>query len=437
MKTNITVPENVQKAIDVLNSNGFKAYIVGGCVRDSILGKTPDDYDLTTNATPEEMEQCFKDYRVIETGIKHGTLTVIINHTLMEITTHRIDGEYTDNRRPNSVSFSRRLTDDLSRRDFTVNAMAYNNEVGLVDEFGGMNDLKAGVIKAVGDPDKRFEEDALRIIRALRFASVLGFKTETETAKAVMRNKELLRNIAPERIFTEFSKLICGNCADILMMYRDVFAVFIPEITPLFDLCQNNKYHIYDAWEHTVKSVEYIENELDLRLTMFFHDIGKGRFDGKNGHFYGHAEYSRKIAFDTLKRLRCDNNTINTVCTLVKYHDTPIEANKKIIKRRLNALGTENLKKLLKVKRADILAQSPEYRARLNELDEVEKICNEIISQEQCFRLKDLAVNGKDIMSLGISGKAVGETLDKLLNLVIDERLENNKDELLNYVKNI
>ncbi|MCR4926034.1 MAG: HD domain-containing protein [Clostridiales bacterium] len=435
MQIKIDMPLQVKKAIDILNKNGYKGYIVGGCVRDSLLGREPEDFDLTTDASPDEMLECFKNYRTIDNGLKHGTLTVIIDGCIMEITTHRIDGDYTDNRRPDSVSFSRKLTDDLSRRDFTVNAMAYSEQTGLVDEFNSIEDLNNKIIRTVGNADKRFNEDALRIIRALRFASVLGFEIEEETKIAIIENRSLLNNIAVERIAAELNKLVCGDCLDVLLNYREVFAIFMPEFIPTFELEQNNDHHIYKVWEHIVRSVNFAPKDKITRLTMLFHDIGKGRFDGKDGHFHGHAEYSREMAQTILKRLKYDNDTINRVCMLVEHHDDKIEISESCVKRWLNRMGQEDFKRLLDVKKADNMAKAPSYHYRQKDIAELEKVLEKVIEEKQCFTLKGLAVNGNDVMALGAKNEKVGVILNELLRRVIDDEIENDREKLLFVVK--
>ena len=432
----MNIPDNIKKVMDIFNENNFEAYLVGGCVRDSLMEKMPHDYDITTNATPNEMLEIFKEYKIIETGLKHGTVTVVINHESIEITTYRIDGEYDDNRHPKEVSFTRDLSKDLNRRDFTVNAMAFNEKQDLVDLFGGKDDLDNKLIRCVGEPNKRFNEDGLRILRALRFASVLGFNIEEKTSKSIHENKYLLHNISAERIFSEFKKILCGiNVEKILLEYRDVIAEFIPEIKPCFDFNQNNPHHIYDVYTHIVKSVASVPNKSELRLSMFFHDIGKPCVyevdnDGV-GHFKKHAVVSSEIAKTVLKRLKSDNSTINTVYTLVLNHDREISETKPAVKRLLSKLTYPVFLSLVEVKKADANA----HKNQDKNFDNILNIAEEIIQENECFSLKDLKINGYDLINLGFKGVIIGDILDNILRLVLEEKLENNKVEILDYVK--
>lgn len=440
----ILIPQAPKRALNILNENGYEAYVVGGCVRDSLLGDSPKDWDITTNALPEETEKCFIGYKIIETGLKHGTITVMIDKEPLEITTYRIDGEYLDNRRPESVEFTSDIKEDLSRRDFTVNAMAYGLNDNFIDYFQGQEDLNRKIIRCVGDADKRFNEDALRILRALRFASVLDFTIDEETSKSIFRNKMLLKNIASERIIVEFNKLLCGKNAEfILNKYRDVIAVFIPEIKPMFDFDQKNPHHIYDVWKHTVKSVVSVPPNAVQRLAMLFHDIAKPACyhvdDNGVGHFYGHPIKSSQMTKDILKRLKYDNQTINTVKELVFFHDYRAVATNKSVKKLLNKSGEYIFSLLSDIQRADALAQNPiELQEKLNRIDAVEVTAKKIISSGLCFQIKDLALNGKDLINLGVpQGKRVGEVLEMLLKKVIEEKCENTKEDLTKQVKNL
>lgn len=434
----ITIPEQVYKIIKTFESHNYKAYVVGGCVRDSILGKTPDDWDITTNALPEQTIECFKHYKIVKTGLKHGTVTIIVNHKPFEVTTFRIDGKYSDNRRPDTVEFTRNIKEDLSRRDFTINAIAYNPSIGLVDYFNGEQDIKNKIINCVGNPDLRFNEDALRIMRALRFSSVLGFKINDETLASIHKNKSLLNNIAVERISNELNKLLIGdNVKFVLQNFTDIILQIIPEIKPMIGFNQNNQYHHLDVWQHTIESVAQSPNQLIYRLTMLLHDIGKPSCytedDHKNGHFYAHPAYSADIAVDILKRLKYDNLTINCVKDLIFYHDYELKPSKKIIKRLLNKLGQQRAKQLIEIKRADIKAHNPKYIDKLKAIDKIDIMIDEIVSQQQCFRLKDLAINGNDLINLGIpKGTQIGTVLNKLMNMVIDDEIINDKQILLN-----
>ena len=431
------LPEQVKKIIDTLNAAGHEAYAVGGCVRDGLLGRAPGDYDVASSALPEETKAVFAGEKLIETGLRHGTVTVLSGGIPVEVTTFRIDGEYADCRHPDSVTFTRSLRDDLARRDFTVNAMAYSPEGGIIDLFGGRNDLDAGLIRCVGDADARFKEDALRIIRALRFASVLGFQLEEKTARAARDNKELLKSVSAERLFAELLRLLCGqNVRAVLCGYIDVIGAVIPEALPMKGFLQRNPHHIYDVLEHTAAAVEAVSPEPELRLAALLHDIGKPRCltvdDAGTGHFYGHAEISAEIAEDILSRLKSDGATRKNVVRLVREHGVQIEENERAVKRALNRLGEETFFRLLQLKRADNAAQSPENAGRRVYYDGLERLARQIIEKKQCFSLKNLAVNGDDLIALGIRpGPELGVRLNALLEAVISGKAENSREALL------
>lgn len=435
----IKIPSQVDGVLKRLSENGREAYAVGGCVRDSLLGLTPNDWDVATSALPEETERIFADCRVIETGLKHGTVTILSGGMPIEVTTYRIDGAYSDGRHPDDVSFTRNLKDDLARRDFTVNALAYNPESGLVDCFGGRQDLADGIIRCVGDADIRFREDGLRILRALRFSSVLGFSIESRTAESALRNRDLLDRIAGERIQAEFTKLLCGRgAAEVLRKFREIIAQFIPEIRPSFGFDQHNPHHSYDVWEHVLHSVDAVTPEPVLRLTMFLHDLGKPfcftqSADGV-GHFYGHAEKSAELARKILSRLRYDKKTSGTVLTLVRSHDLPLAPEERCLRRRLNRLGEQNLRLLVQVEEADTNSKSSSGGGYLASLREIPAVMDRMLEQGQCFSLKNLAVNGNDLVRAGIpEGAAVGQVLQALLDAVLDGKCPNSKTELLHY----
>ena len=436
-KANIVLPRTVETALSLLEAQGFEAYVVGGCVRDSLLGRHPNDWDITTSALPEEMQQVFRDYRVIETGIKHGTLGVLIDGTLLEITTYRSDGEYLDNRHPSFVTFSRNIADDLSRRDFTVNAMAYHPVRGLIDLFEGQRDLEFGIIRCVGNPTKRFREDGLRILRAIRFSSVLDFFIDEDTEEAILGCAGLLSGIAAERIREELCKLLCGKGAiRVLRNYVDVIGVFFPELLAMLGFEQNTKYHCYDVFEHTLHALEAEERgDLLVRLSLLFHDIGKPHCyteDSEGGHFKGHAPIGVEIAERVMRRLRFDNDSIARVKVLVERHDLPIAAERRAVRRLMSQLSSEDILRLLEVKRCDRLAHAAFFRALPAELSEIPAIMEELQREDACLSLGDLAVNGKDLIALGIpAGKTLGKTLDFLLGEVLDERLENERETLL------
>ena len=431
----IKIPDYVNKIITALEENGFEAYIVGGCVRDTLLMLTPHDFDVTTNALPEQMKQCFTSFKVVETGIKHGTLTVFVDSEPVEVTTYRIDGEYTDHRRPEEVTFTTSLKEDLARRDFTINALAYSEKTGIVDFFGGQDDLTNQVIRCVGEPKKRFSEDALRIMRALRFSATLGFGIESETSKQLLALKTTLKKIAVERISVELEKMIMGNnCYSVLMEYPTVLAEIIPEIAPCVGFEQHNKYHKYNVWEHIVMAVATSKKDRIIRLAMLLHDIEKPncfKLENGQGHFYKHEKKSADKANEILHRLRYDNDTITRVCLLIENHYfTPVNE-EKAIKKLLSKIGNEAFFQLLDVQRADANAKNDFCLDRLPILWEIEKSARGIISRGDCLSLKDLAVNGNDLMELGYEGKKIGETLKSLLVMVIDGKVANERDALL------
>lgn len=440
----ILLPDNVKEIIKNLTDNGFEAFIVGGCVRDSVLGLTPHDWDICTSAKPEEIKQCFKDYNTFDSGIKHGTISIVIEKEVFEVTTYRIDGEYTDNRHPESVTFTDDITKDLARRDFTINAMAYNECQGLVDPFDGRTDLKNGLIRCVRKPDERFVEDALRIIRALRFASVYNFRIEEQTATSVHKNANLLLNIAVERISAEFNRLICGGGAEIILNdYRDVFAVIIPEIIPMFDFDQHTKHHNRDVWRHTTHSIASIEATSLLRITMLFHDLGKPKACKRDPdgtcHFKGHPKHSAIMAEEILRRLKYPKDFIEQCIKLIIYHDVRFNGSKRQLKHVMNAIGEKNVEFLLKVQHADIMAQSDyKHKEKLQTLDLACKVFKEILAEQSCFTLKQLDINGYDLMNIGIKdGKEIGRILKLLLSFVIDEKIQNEKSALLKKAKEL
>ena len=437
----INMPLEVEFALNLLNNNGFDAYIVGGCVRDSILGIEPTDWDITTSALPPIIMKCFENYKIIETGIKHGTVTVIINNMQLEITTYRIEGEYTDNRRPDYVGFTNNISLDLERRDFTINAMAYN-KTGIIDLFGGIIDIELQKVKCVGNADIRFSEDGLRILRALRFSSVLGFEIEINTSNSIHKNRKLLKNISAERLSSEFNKLITGvNFKQILTEYSDVISVFIPEINKLSGYDKQNDSCKDDVWKHTLISMSNVTSDLALRLVMMFLNLGKSKSvanDEKNAEFLsGSSKISSDIASNILRRLKYDKSTTELVKTLIFYHDAEIEPTTKNVKRWLNKVGVSVFNELIEVKKADIKFQQCIYEEEsLNIFNQIQFIEAEVLRKNQCFNLKNLAVNGRDLIDIGINeGKKIGEILNELLNKVIDEELDNEREKLLNYLK--
>lgn len=436
----IKIPEYALIAMKELQKNGFDSFVVGGCVRDSLMGKTAHDWDMTTSAEPEETLRVFRNFRTIPTGIKHGTVTVLIDKQPLEITTFRIDGDYKDNRRPDSVRFTRNIENDLSRRDFTVNAIAYNEESGIVDLFGGLEDIKNKIIRSVGDPDRRFNEDALRIMRALRFSATLGFETEEKTAESIKRNKHLLKNIASERIRVELEKLLLGDYSEkILLDFSDVIFEIIPELKSTLNTSQNCPYHIYNVYEHIVKSVALSEKNKYIRLAMLLHDIAKPdvKTTDKNGqdHFKGHAPLSADIAYNILKRLRFDNKTVNLVTKLILHHDDRLYNSPQNIKKHASQHGFPFLYFLDQVSRADILAQNPEMSDRLFVCDKYISELKNLEKETPCLKISDLKIDGNDLIKLGFSGKEIGQKLEFLLNKVIKNEVENKKEKLIEILK--
>ena len=450
MNNQIILPSAVSSLLARLNRAGFSAYAVGGCIRDSLLGLVPHDWDICTSALPEQLRAVFQGRRTVETGLKHGTLTVIIGRTPYEVTTFRVDGDYSDHRHPDSVRFVDDLTQDLARRDFTVNAMAYSPDAGLQDPFGGQKDLAAGLIRSVGDPALRFGEDALRVLRALRFASVYGFAIDPATSAALRQKAPDLNRVAGERLREELLKLLCGRAAGpILREYPEVLAEIIPEIRPMIGYDQRNHHHSYDLWEHTVRAVEGVPPDPVLRLTMLLHDTGKPAArttdSGGEAHYKGHAAVSAEIARKTADHLRLSGAFRDRLCNLVLHHDTPlrtqageVNADRSFLLRRLNRFGEEDLRALFLIHRADRIATgytSPEredarLRARTEALDR-------LLAEKPCFTLKDLAVNGRDLTEAGLKGRAVGEALDALLGSVMDGRIPNEKEALLSEVNRL
>ncbi|MCR5627534.1 MAG: CCA tRNA nucleotidyltransferase [Lachnospiraceae bacterium] len=444
----INLPEDVSRIIKTLTDAGFMAFAVGGCVRDSILGRVPSDWDITTSAKPMEIKSLFR--RTIDTGIEHGTVTVMIKERSYEITTYRIDGNYSDGRHPDSVEFSTDLDEDLKRRDFTINAMAYNDEVGLVDNYGGIEDLDAHIIRAVGDPKERFKEDALRIMRAFRFAAQLGFDIEENTVRAASELKENLKKVSAERIHTELIKLITSDHPEFIenMYEAGVTAVFLPEFDECMKCEQNTPHHKYTVGHHTVVALQNLTREScrtvddntfkNLRLTMLFHDFGKPSAkttdeDTLADHFKGHPKISMDMCREIMKRLKLDNDTINEVALLVRWHDRRPELTDKSVRRSINRIGPDIYPLTFLVARADISAQSDyqieEKRAYEKKLYE---IYSEIIARNECVSLKDLAVNGKDLIDLGYKrGPEIGEILRSLLDMVLEDPACNKKEILL------
>lgn len=431
------IPEEALKIINILELSGHEAYFVGGCVRDVLRGETPHDWDITTSASPDEMKKCFSSYRTLETGIKHGTLSLLTGGKIYEVTTYRVDGKYEDNRRPSEVFFTRSLFDDLSRRDFTVNAMAYSPSRGLVDIFEGQKDIKGKLIRCVGNPDTRFHEDGLRILRALRFSSVLDFEIDAATRESIHENKGLLANISAERIRDEFFKLVTGKGAErVLLDFPDVICEFIPELRATVGFNQKNPFHIYDVYTHSVKAMVAADGDLYVKLALFFHDIGKPAClteDEHGGHFYGHQDISADITDTALRRLHAGNEATAIVTRLVKEHHKVIQNSEKGIRRLLSSLGEENARRLIALRRGDNSALVPELKEpRLAELDETARLLEEEIKKKCCLSLRNLAITGDDLIARGMKpGREIGKLLAGLLDAVIDGSLPNEREVLL------
>lgn len=432
------MPKNVAKALEMLENSGFEAYVVGGCVRDSIMGREISDWDICTSALPDEVQRVFENEKTVPTGIKHGTVTVILNNTSLEITTYRTESGYSDSRRPDKVSFGATLQEDLSRRDFTCNAIAYNSKNGMVDPFGGIRDIENGIIRAVGNADERFAEDGLRIIRALRFAAVLGFEIELNTAAALHRKRGLLSKIAGERIFSELKKLVCGkNAGKIILEYHDVLNVFLPGLSKLNGFDQKSPYHTKDVLGHTVDVLENVRPDPVLRLAALFHDFGKpDKFftdDDGRGHFYNHEAHGAYLLRRVWSNLKPDSFTRDRVTELVRLHHLNITPLPVVAKRRIRRYGVDFLRDVLELMKADALAHTPEAAAsRLRRISDFEKIFEETVINQCCCTRAQLAVNGGDIIDLGVrQGKVIGSVLDSLLTEIIENGLPNERDVLL------
>ena len=434
----LRIPAEVKYILDILKGRGFEAYIVGGCVRDAVLARTPNDWDITTSARPEDVKAAFR--RTVDTGIAHGTVTVLVHDESFEVTTYRIDGAYEDGRHPSSVTFTPNLTDDLMRRDFTVNAMAYNEKDGLVDPYGGMDDLQRKCIRCVGDPDERFSEDALRVLRAVRFSAQLGFSIENETLKALSRHAENLRKISAERIQTELVKLLVSpHPGMIRTLYETgITRVILPEFDAMMETPQNTPYHMYNVGEHTIKTMEAIEPDRLLRLTMLLHDIGKPavRYTDSTGrdHFNGHGKVGAGMAHGIMRRLKFDNDTIAKVDRLILYHDLRPFPKPKEVRRTVFLVGEELFISYLKVQWADTCGKSSfRQEETFERIRAVTEVYEQILADGDCLTLKDLAVNGYDLMEMGIHGREIGEILNAALKAVIDEPEKNEKDTLLKF----
>lgn len=433
----IRLPEKVQHIISQLETAGFEAYAVGGCIRDSLLGRTPDDWDVTTSAKPYQVKELFG--RTIDTGIQHGTVTVMVGREGFEVTTYRIDGVYEDSRHPKDVVFTGDLTEDLRRRDLTINAMAYNERGGLVDVFGGKEDLDRGIIRCVGDAGERFGEDALRMLRAVRFSAQLGFSIAEDTKAAIVKLAPDLAKVSAERIQAELVKLLVSDHPDHMReAYRlGITKIVLPELDDAFGTPQHNPHHIYDVGEHLMHCLLHVRPEKSLRLSALLHDIGKPatRTTDEEGtdHFYGHVELGEEMAVQILKRLKFDNDTIARVGRYIRFHDREIEPDARAVRRAMNKIGEGAFLQVLELKRADALAQSSYHREmKLAHLDRVEGLYAQILEQQQCISLKTLAVTGHDLIALGVPrGKEIGVLLNRLLEEVLEHPEQNTRERLL------
>lgn len=430
------IPAAAKKVLKTLNQNGFEAYVVGGCVRDLLMGKNPHDWDICTSSLPEETKKLFS--RVIETGIKHGTVSVVMDGDLFEVTTFRVDGKYEDHRHPSEVRFVRSLQEDLSRRDFTINAMAIRADGMIEDPFHGQQDLALKKIRCVGEPDLRFQEDALRILRAMRFSSVLDFDIDSDTYDSMIKNAGLLKHISSERIQSELRKMIIGERAgDILISCKQILAQFIPEFVPCIDFEQHSVWHVFDVYQHIAKAVSFSKQDEIVRLALLFHDIGKPscyQMDNQgHGHFHGHGEVSAQMAEEIMTRLRFDNETRDRVVKLIRYHDVRLEATLKTVRRWVAKIGREDFGRFLEVRRGDLLAQSEyERQVRLDKLNRLTELYQKVLQEKPLMSVKDLAVNGNDLIALGYhEGPEIGKALHALLEKVMDGTCENTKEMLI------
>lgn len=434
----ISLSPVVISTISRLENAGFEAVAVGGCVRDLLSGNTPHDYDITTAATPEEIRRVFANERQIDTGLQHGTVTVLLDDTPLEITTYRKDGTYSDGRHPDSVVFSHSLSDDLSRRDFTVNAMAFHPTRGLTDLFGGQADLQAGILRCVGEPRVRFAEDALRVLRGLRFASQHGLQIEENTAAAMRDAKDTLSPVSAERIYAEMTAFLCGkDVTRVLLQFPEIVCAVLPELSETVGFSQNNRHHIYTVYEHIARVVGMVSPTPALRWAALLHDCGKPACltvdDAGEFHFSGHPKVSAKRTEEALTRLRADNRTKEAAIQLVELHDLRTPATEKAVKRLLSRVGSERFFELRDIANADLCAQNPAFfsEGKIRE-DAVRDLAQKLIDEQACFTLSDLAVTGNDLIAAGIpAGKEIGVTLSRLLDLVIDGECENEKEALL------
>ena len=439
MRGKITIPEDARHILKVLHDAGYEAYVVGGCVRDALLGREPGDWDITTSAKPEQVKALFR--RTIDTGIQHGTVTVMMHKVGYEVTTYRIDGQYEDHRHPTEVSFTSELREDMRRRDFTINAMAYSEEEGVVDYFEGQKDLERGVIRCVGNPMERFDEDALRVLRALRFAGQRDFTIEENTVKAMKQQSIFLKDVSAERIRVELTKLLlCAKPEYLETIGRTtgIVAIVLPELEEMFATEQNHPHHCYNVGKHCMEATVNVKNTQVLRWAALLHDIGKPKTytvdEQGTSHFYKHAAVGAPMAADVLKRLKFDNDTVKRVRELIYWHDYNWGQKVSIrqVRRAMCKIGPEYMEDLLALQKADVLAQSSYMQQeKLALLEEIVKYCQQIVEEKQCVTMKTLAINGNDLMQMGMKpGKALGEVLHRLLDLVVEEPDRNTKEQL-------
>lgn len=437
----MSLPDNVINIISRLETGGFSAYAAGGAVRDMLMNRTPHDYDIATSAKPQTVKALFT--RTIDTGIRHGTVTVVENKTGYEVTTFRCDGEYRDGRHPQSVSFVKSPCEDCARRDFTINAMMYNPRDGILDFFGGRKDIESKIIRCVGNPEQRFREDALRMLRAIRFSAVLSFKIEEKTWRAIKKCAVLIKKVSGERILEELNKILLSDNPDFITKLHEcgILQYIMPELERCFGEPQRNKYHIYDVGEHIIHAVKYSPPDLILRWAALMHDIGKPRCSSvdQSGiiHFYGHHRESSKIAVDLLHRLRMDNDTIHDITVLVENHDVRIEPSQPAVKRMMSRTGEALFEKLLSLQTADNMAKNPEhFSEKKARIDSAHQIYKEILAERQPYLVSHLAVNGKDLIRIGFRpGREIGDTLKKLIDEVILNPALNNREYLLKAAK--
>jgi tRNA nucleotidyltransferase (CCA-adding enzyme) len=437
-----TLPPHISTILSRLEDRGFAAYLVGGCIRDSLRGITPHDWDIATSAQPDEVRTVFAGEKFYDIGLAHGTIALSTVEGIVELTTFRTEGDYKDRRHPSEVNFVDTIEEDLARRDFTMNALAYNPSRGYIDPFNGRFAIQEEIISAVGDPDTRLEEDALRIMRALRFSATLGFTIDPALAESLHKNRELLRAIAVERVIRELLQLLCGNAAlPVLLAYPDVLSVVLPEIHDTIGHDQRSPYHCFDIWEHTARSIAESKNDPLVRLTLLLHDLGKPATfftdEQGRGHFYGHDKVGEQIARDRLKALRFDTKTIDQVALAIRYHQVAFKP--ETMRKWLSRLGEPLVRLLIEVKRGDIAAHVPSVvSSSLASLDVAEKTVDELIAQEACFSLKDLALDGKDLKALGIEeGPKIGRVLNALLDAVVEDELDNTPEALSNKAKEL